>query len=417
MQRGCHPYQCIHKIFEDQALNYSDSTALVYRDAVLTYEELNQRANQLAHYLQKLGVGSEVPVGVFLDRSLEMVIVILGILKAGGTYAPIDPAYPLERIAFMLESVHAPVVITRENLEDKLPVHWVQVICIDLSWEAVAQESRENLDNQDITAENLAYIIYTSGSTGQPKGTEIPHRSILGFMFEVTYLNVNTEQIFLQYSSVSWDAFTLELWTALLHGARCILYPEKIFTPKDLENTIQRYDINCLWLTSALFNNIIDLCPHVLFTVKQLIVGGEALSVSHIRRALDLLPSTQITNGYGPSECTVFSCCYHIPWQLNETLQSIPIGKPIGDRRVYLLDSHLNRVPIGIPGELYVGGAAVARGYTQPELTAEKFIPDPFAEESGARLYRTGDLAYYLPDGNIVHKIFALASIYEAKSN
>ncbi|WP_414572309.1 amino acid adenylation domain-containing protein [Nostoc sp. CCY 9925] len=400
MQKSSQQYWCVHKIFENQVSNNPNATALIYENALLSYKELNQKANQLAHYLQKLGVSSEVPVGVFLERSLEMVIGILGILKAGGVYTLIDPAYPLERIAFIMEDVQTPIVITQQNLEGKLPVHWAQVVYLDLDWKAIALENEEN-PSSNLTPENLAYIVYTSGSTGKPKGIEIPHRSIIGFMFEANYLNLNSEQTFLQYSSVSWDAFTLELWTPLLHGARCVLYSGNFFTPKDLGDVIQKYSVDILWLTSALFNAIIDLVPEVLLSVKQLIIGGEALSVPHVHRALELLPSTKITNGYGPSECTVFTCCYHIPKQLDETLQSIPIGKPIGDRRVYLLDSHLNRVPIGILGELYVGGFGVARGYNQPELTAEKFIPNPLIDEPGSRLYRTGDLARYLPDGSI----------------
>ncbi len=400
MQNTFQNYWCIHKIFENQVLNHPNAAAIIYEDTSLSYEELNQKANQLAHYLQKLGIGPEVCVGVFVERSFEMVIGILGVLKAGGVYVLLDPAYPLERIAFMLENIQSPIIITQEKLEEKLPVHWSQVVYLDSDWEAITLESKENL-NSNVTSENLAYIIFTSGSTGKPKGTEIPHRSILGFMFEVNYLDLNTEQTFLQYSSVSWDAFTLELWTALLHGGRCVLYSEKILAPKDLGDIIQKYSVDTLWLTSALFNAIVDLFPEVLSSVKQLIIGGEALSVPHVHRALQLLPSTKITNGYGPSECTVFSCCYPIPKQLDKTLQSIPVGKPIGDRRVYLLDSHLNRVPIGVPGEIYVGGLGVARGYNQPELTAEKFIPNPFKDEPGARLYRTGDLARYLPDGNI----------------
>ncbi|MEH2284581.1 MAG: amino acid adenylation domain-containing protein [Nostoc sp.] len=398
-------YKCIHSLFEEQVEKTPDGVALVYGKQDLSYRELNNRANQLAHYLQALGVKPEVRVGICVERSsetlpeasLEMVIGILAILKAGGAYVPLDPAYPTDRLTFMLEDVQTTILLTHNHLCDGLIIHNQTVVNLDSDWEIIAQHSEDNL-HSEVNPENLAYIIYTSGSTGTPKGTEVAHRSIIGFMFGVDYIHLDAEQIWLQHSSISWDALTLELWTPLLYGGRCVLYPGKISTPEDLNRIIQEQGVNTLFLTTALFNLMIDTMPEALSSVKQMLFGGESVSVTHVRRALKLLPRTQLIHAYGPSECTVFTCCYPIPQQLDHN--SIPIGKPIGDRKIYLLDKDLHRVPIGVPGEIYVGGASVARGYlNQPRLTSENFIPNPFVE--GDRLYKSGDLARRLPDGNL----------------
>ncbi len=393
-------YKCIHQLFEEQIERTPNAIAVVFEGQQLTYAELNSRANQLAHYLQSLELKLEDKIGVCIERSPLMVIAILAILKAGGAYVPLDIAYPSERLAFMIENVQCPIILTQNHLSDRLPVNNSQkLIDIESKWESIAQYSPANITSK-VTPNNLAYIIYTSGSTGTPKGTEVIHRNIIGFIFGVDYVQLDAHQIWLQHSSISWDAFTLELWTPLLFGGRCVLYPGNVITPENLSKIIKEEGVNILWLTCALFNLMIDTMPESLLGVKQLITGGETLSVAHIRRGLALLPETQIINGYGPSECTVFTCCYPISKQLDKNLASIPIGKPIGDRKVYLLDRNLQPVPVGVSGEIHVGGASVARGYlNQLALTREKFISNPFL--AGDTLYKTGDLARYLPDGNI----------------
>ncbi|ACK73920.1 amino acid adenylation domain protein (plasmid) [Gloeothece citriformis PCC 7424] len=393
-------YQCIHHLFEQQVIKTPDAIALIYKNQKLTYKELNTHANQLAHYLQYLGVKLEDKIGVCIERSPLMIIAILAILKVGGAYVPLDPGYPSERLAFMIKDAQSPIILTQKHLLTQLFQDDHQLLIdIESEWDSIAQYSSDNL-TCEVSLENLAYIIYTSGSTGTPKGTEIPHRSFLGFMFGVDYIQLDANVIWLQHSSISWDAAILELWPPLLYGGCCVLYPGNIVTPEKLSKIIQNEKINTLWLTAALFNLMIDTQPESLLGIKQLLVGGESLSVNYISQALELLPETKIINGYGPSECTVFTCCYPIDRKLDKKITSIPIGQPIGDRIVYLLDRNLHRVPVGVPGEIYIGGASVARGYlNQPILTQENFIPNPFIP--GDILYRTGDIGRRLPNGNL----------------
>jgi amino acid adenylation domain-containing protein len=393
--------KCIHELFEARAERSPNAVAVVCEGRQLTYRELNRKANQLAHYLRKHGVGAEALVGICMERSLEMLVGLLGILKAGGAYVPLDPDYPKERLGFMLEDMQTQVLLSRERLIAHLPESCARVVCLDRDWERIARESVENPINKT-TAESLAYVIYTSGSTGRPKGVAVSHRGVVRLLFGVEYAQLNETETFLHLAPISFDASTFELWGALLHGAKCVLFQGKIPSPHELENILHDHPISTLWLTASLFNTVIDEAPGALSGVRQLLIGGEALSVPHVRRAVALLPDTQIINGYGPTESTTFACCYRITARFDESINSIPIGRPIANTQVYLLDSHLSPVPIGVPGELYIGGDGLARSYLNlPDLTAENFIPHPFGDESGARLYKTGDLARYLSDGNI----------------
>jgi amino acid adenylation domain-containing protein len=394
--------KCLHQVFEAQAEKTPDAVAVKFENQQLAYRELNARANRLARYLQQLGVGPDVLVGLCVERSLELVIGILGILKAGGAYLPLDPGYPRERLAFMLQDSGVQVLLTQERLLDRLPHDGAQTICLDRDWQLISQELDSNPDIP-ASSENLAYVIYTSGSTGQPKGVTVRHRGVIRLLFGVDYVTLDRNQTILQLAPLSFDASTFEIWGALLHGATCVLHPGSVPTPKQLAAFIHEHNINTLWLTAALYNSVVDEAPEALADIKQLLIGGEALSVAHVKLGLDLLPNTQIINGYGPTEGTTFTCCYPIPRDLfNQPVTSIPIGRPIGNTQVYILDPHLNPVPIGVSGELYIGGDGLARGYlNRRELTAEKFINNPFSDEIDSRLYRTGDLARYLTDGNI----------------
>jgi amino acid adenylation domain-containing protein len=392
--------RCIHELFEAQVDRSPDAVAVVCEGRQLTYRELNCKANQLAHYLKKHGVGSEVLVAICIERSLEMVIGLLGILKAGGAYVPLDPDYPTERLGFLLKDMQTSVLLSQERLITRLPESCARAVCLDRDWREIAEHGGENPISLT-TPESLAYVIYTSGSTGQPKGVEVPHRGVLRLLFGVEYVQLDESETFLHLAAISFDASTFELWGALLHGAKCVLFSGKIPSAHELGNILHDHGISTLWLTASLFNTVIDEAPGALSGVRQLLIGGEALSVPHVRRAVTLLPHTRIINGYGPTESTTFACCYDIPARLGESINSIPIGRPIANTEVYLLDYHLSPVPSGVPGELYIGGDGLVRGYlNRPDLTAENFIPHPFGEP-GARLYKTGDLARYLSDGNI----------------
>ena len=393
--------KCLHELFVEQVERTPDAVAVVLEDQQLTYRQLNRRANQLAHSLQKLGAGPDVLVALCMDRSVETVIGLLAILKAGGAYVPLDPSYPQERLAFMLADTQAPVLLTQQNLLDSLPPHQATALCLDRDWETISHESAENPAVQT-TAEHLAYVIYTSGSTGQPKGVTVPHRGIVRLVCGTDYVPFNSAQVFLQLAPISFDAATFELWGALLQGATCALFPGRISSPEQLGTILCKHHVNTLWLTASLFNNLIDQAPEILAGVSLLVAGGEALSVAHVRRALTLLPHTQLINGYGPTESTTFACTHVIARHIEETATSIPIGRPIANTTVYILDPSLTPVPVGVVGELYIGGAGLAWGYLgRLDLTAERFIPDPFSTQPGSRLYRTGDLARYLSDGNI----------------
>jgi len=400
--------KCLHQVFEEQVERTPDAIAIVlpaansHPEQQLTYRELNDRSNCLADHLQKLGVSTETFVAIMMDRSIEMMVGILGILKAGGVYVPLDPAYPEDRLAFMLEDTQAPVLLTQSHWGSRVPDCSAQMICLDTGWGSDAPLMSVP-PVVEVNSDNLAYINYTSGSTGTPKGVTIPHRAVLRLVSGATYTRLDAHQTFLQLAPISFDAATLEIWGALLHGGRCVLFPDNgLPDPHDLGKIIRQYQVTTLWLTAAFFNAIVMAAPSALETVQEILTGGEALSMFHIRRAQELLPNTQLINGYGPTESTTFTCCYRIPRELDDRLTSIPIGRPIANTQIYILDTQLQPMPVGVSGELYIGGDGLARGYlNRSDLTQERFIPHPFSANSETRLYRTGDVVRYLPDGNV----------------
>ncbi len=393
--------RCIHELFQEQVDRAPDDVAVVYRDEVLTYRELNRRANHLAHRLHGLGVKADTPVGLFLDRSVETIVGLLGILKAGGAYLVLDPQSPAERLSFVVQDANLKVVLTQQRLLDRWTAPSVTVLCLDASLAASASEQDGPL-NSEVTSNKLAYVVYTSGSTGYPKGIEVTHRSVVRLIFATASVSQPGNEVFLQLAPLTFDASTYEIWAPLLRGGRCILFPENTLTVSSLGEVIRKNAVTTLWLTASLFHTLIDEAPEVLSTIRTLLIGGEPVSVSHVRRALTLLPATKMINGYGPTEGTTFTCLYCIPAQLEPGISSIPIGRPISNTRVYILDPHLNPCPVGVPGELCIAGDGLARGYlNHPELTANHFLPDPFSHDLDARMYKTGDLARYQADGNV----------------
>ncbi|MFZ0887838.1 MAG: amino acid adenylation domain-containing protein [Candidatus Binataceae bacterium] len=390
---------CIHQLFERQVGRTPEAVAVVFGDREVTYRELNQRSSQLAHHLRKLGVEADELVGICVERSIEMVVGLLGILKAGGAYVPLDPAYPRERLAFMLRDSRAALVLTQDKLRQRLPGD-SHILRLDTDWQRIAEEENRDPD-LNVNAGSLAYVMYTSGSTGEPKGVEVPHRGVVRLVCGTDYARFTANEVFLQLAPLAFDASTFEIWGALLHGARLALLPPHQPTLEEIGQAIRKHRITTMWLTAGLFHLMVEERLADLKGLRQLLAGGDVLSPAHVQQAARELADGRLINGYGPTESTTFACCYSVPPQSYHE-RPVPIGKPIANTQVYILDGYLQPVPIGVVGELHIGGDGLARGYlNRPELTAEKFIAHPFSAEPGARLYKTGDLARYLPDGNI----------------
>jgi len=393
--------RCVHELFQDQAERAPDATAVVFQDASLTYRELNRGANQLARCLRDAGVGPDTCVGVCMNRSAEMVVALLGVLKAGGAYVPLDPAYPTRRLAYMLKDAQVSVLVTRQDVAARFPEHEMKVIHLDSDRDVLARQHAEDLPGH-ATADNLAYVIYTSGSTGSPKGVAVPHRAVSRLVMNTDYARLETSDVVAQVSNVSFDAATFEIWGALLHGARLVGIPRDVLlSPRDFAGRIAEHGISVLFLTTGLFNMLARDVPHAFRTVRHLLTGGEAAAPRWFARVLEHGRPARLLHVYGPTEATTFTSWHEVK-AVPKGAATIPIGRPVANTRVYLLDRHMQPVPVGVPGELHVGGPGLARGYlNRPELTARTFIPDPFSPDPHARLYRTGDRARYLPDGNL----------------
>jgi amino acid adenylation domain-containing protein len=405
MWSGSHVRQphspCLHQLFEAQVARTPDAIAVVFDTRQLTYRELNCSANRLAHYLRTLGVGPEVRVGICMERSLELVIGLLGILKTGGAYVPLEPAYPQERLAFMLEDAQVPVLLTQERLLAGLPDHHAQTLCLDTDWEMLAPQNEEN-PSSGVVAENVAYVIYTSGSTGRPKGAMNSHRSICNRLLwmQDAYQLSEADRV-LQKTPCSFDVSVWEFFWPLMTGACLVVAPPEAHKDSAyLVKLIASQQITTLHFVPSMLQVFLE--EQGLATcscLRHVMCSGEALPFA-LQELFFVRLDAALHNLYGPTEAAIdvtFWACKpgsHQP--------RVPIGRPIANTHIPILDAHLQPVPIGVPGELHIGGIGLARGYlNRPELSAEKFIPDPFSSTPGARLYKTGDLARYLPGGTI----------------
>jgi amino acid adenylation domain-containing protein len=386
--------RCIHELIEAQAERTPAAIALTCGGECLSFGELNRRANQVARYLQILGVGPEVRVGLCMERSLELVVGMLGILKAGGAYVPLDPAYPAHRLGLMLQDAAVPVLLTQERLLQELPEHRTQVLCIDSDWPAISQMTTDNAVSS-VTPENLAYVIYTSGSTGRPKGVMIEHRGVCNLaVAQARFFEIRADSRVLQFASVSFDASVSEIFTTLSQGATLVLAPAQALMPGPSLVSLLRDEAV----------SVVTLPPSVLAVLpadedfpalKTLVAAGEACPPTLVERWGRI---RRFINAYGPTEvtvCATMGICHSGP-------RPPSIGKPMANTQVFILDPQKQLVPWGVPGELYVGGVGVARGYlNQPQLTAERFLPHPFSPAAGTRIYRTGDRARWLPCGEL----------------
>jgi amino acid adenylation domain-containing protein len=391
----------VAELFEIQAAATPDATAVEYEGKQLSYAQLNDASNQLAHYLQDRGVVPEELVGISIERSLEMVIGLLAIVKAGGAYLPLDPDYPQSRLAFMLEDAQIKIILSTSSPQSRLPSFSGTTICLDTEWSSIEKESTAT-PVSSANASSLIYVIYTSGSTGLPKGTSIEHRSVVRLIKDTNYVELGPDEVFLQFAPVAFDASTFEIWGSLLNGAKLVVFPAGRTHLEKLSDIIQEKGVTTLWLTSALFSQMVDNHLSSLSGVQQLLAGGEALSLPHVNKMLaQLSGGRRLINGYGPTENTTFTCC-HVMKADSQLQQNVPIGRPISNTTVYILDTDMKPVPVGVPGELYIGGDGLARGYlNQPQMTAEKFVADPFSKDPAARLYATGDRVRYQNDGSI----------------
>ena len=389
--------KCIHQLFEAQAERSPDAIAVVSDHEQLTYGELDQRANQLAHHLRSLDVGLETLVAICVERSVEMLVGLLGILKAGAAYVPLDPSYPLSRLTSMLEDSQAPVVITQERLVHVLPARGQHLICLDRDWETIARQSGDKLSD-DVKPGNLAYMIYTSGSTGQPKGVQIEHGSLLNLIFwHLETYGILPSDRASQLAGLGFDASVWEVWPYLAAGASIYLPDEETrISPLKLRDWMVAQNITVSFLPTPLAESLLSAEWPESAALRFLLTGGDRLSV-HPPPSLNF----KLVNHYGPTESTVVATATAVA-PMDEALTLPPIGRPIANTEVYLLDQNYEPVPIGVAAELYLGGQGLARGYlNQPEMTAERFIPHPYSAAAGGRLYRTGDLARYLADGEL----------------
>ena len=391
----------IQQLFEEQALRRADSPALVSDHGSLDYGELNERANTLAHILIERGVLPGTPVGICMRRSVDLIVGMLAILKSGGAYVPLDPEYPSERLSFMMEDARIRALLTHGDTMSHIEKADMPARIDVLSIDRLERAGRTGNPETATSPEQVAYIMYTSGSTGEPKGADIPHRAVVRLVRGTDYIDFTAAEIFLQFAPVCFDASTLEIWGALLNGGRLVIPPPQALSLDQLGEQISQHGVTTLWLTSGLFNLMVDERIQDLRSLRHLLAGGDVLSVPHVQKALEGLPDTRLINGYGPTENTTFTCCYTIPPQ-DWTGRSIPIGRPISNTRVYIVDQNLRLVPPGVPGELLTGGDGLFLGYrNHADLSQQALIQDPFSGDPAARLYRTGDRARYLEDGTI----------------
>jgi amino acid adenylation domain-containing protein len=391
----------INELFEAQVRERPDAVALAWGGESLSYGELDARANRLANHLVRRGVGPDDRVGVLLERSAELIVSILAVLKAGGAYVPLDPGYPAERLSLMMRDSGVRVLLSRGGLAEEVEAGDLDIVHLDQGADAIASESAE-APLSGATAENLAYVVYTSGSTGKPKGVMVAHRHVVQLVCETDYVQIRPGDRVAQASNASFDALVFEMFGALLNGATLVGIPRDVLlSPPALREFLRENGITTLYQTTALLNQLSRELPDIFAPLRDVLFGGQAVDADSVRRLLKAGGPQRLLHMYGPTETTAW-CSWERVEQVAEDALTVSVGRATGNQRIYLLDSALNPVPVGVPGEAYVGGDGVVRGYLdRPGLTAERFVPDPFAAEPGARMYRSGDRLRWKADGRL----------------
>lgn len=392
---------CVHHIFEAQAKLTPNALAVISTDEQLTYGELNCRANRLAHVLQRYGITSGTIVGVYLEQSPLLIVTLLAIIKAGGAYLSLDYSAPTERIMRVLQDAHVPVVVTQTALKERFLGDKVSLLCLDEQTHLLTQMSEDNPTSAAV-AEDPIYVIYTSGSVGTPKGVVIPHRAVNRTVLNTNYISILPTDRIAQASTVVFDAATFEIWGALLNGAQLVLLPKNVLlTPHIFAQYLRDERITILFITTALFNLMAYTVPDTFATLQYLLFGGEQVNPRSVRAVLKSGAPKHLLHMYGPTETTTFTTFYAVH-HVDDDATTLPIGRPLSNTMLYVLNEQLEVVPVGDPGELYIGGDGLALGYLDSVLTAERFVPHPWDAESGKHLYRTGDVVTYQEDGNVV---------------
>lgn len=384
------------RLFEDKVSTNPLAVAVVKGDKQLSYSDLDTRANRLANYLVSQGVGPETIVGIYMERSIDMLTALVGVHKSGGAYLPMDPVFPKDRLEYMLDNAQVPIILTDTIIKDTLPLNKAKVICISEQWKEISEQSSEKPKNR-ATKDNLAYVIYTSGSTGNPKGVQIEHRALTNFLLSMgTSTNLSEKDRLLAVTTLSFDIAGLEMLLPLITGASVVIAGrDEVIDGEKLISLMEKHDISIMQATPATWRMLVEAGWQGCSNLK-ILCGGEALPRDLANELMDRCSC--LWNVYGPTETTIWSTMMH----LDSKVGPVSIGKPIANTTVYILDNEMNPTPVGVPGELYIGGAGLARGYLKlPQLTQEKFVPNPFSREEGSRLYKTGDIVRFMPDGNI----------------
>ena len=395
------PGHSVHQIFEHIAIEFPLHNAIIINDCFYTYQQLNEKSNQLAQYLLvNYNIKPYDIIGILSEPSEWIIISILAILKCGAAYMPLSPKFPQDRLSYMVDNADMGIIIGMEKLLDKVDNNINKIFISNLN-HAIRSYPTTNINIQT-SPEDVAYIMYTSGTTGKPNGVEIPHRGILRLVYQANYFPYHEPNTFIQLSPLSFDASTFEIWGALLNGNCLVLYPDSLFDIMIFKNVVAVNSISCIFLTTALFNLIVDESPETFLKIRYILTGGEVMSINHIQKVMEIQPDLKIFNVYGPTECTTFSSYYLIPKPLDLSKKSIPIGKPIDKTQLLILNEDLTITESGQIGELHIGGEGLALRYRkQPLLTEEKFIKNPFSDDSSDLIYKTGDLCRILPSGDI----------------